>query len=190
MNDPRRPDDVRQPSGEPPRESLPRKSSSPLLWILLLIALIAVGWYFYSQRGPVTAPEAPPTPVGTAPEIGDGTPPPPASERRPREATPAPAAGVTRDASPVTPIDPGYPAAALRAREEGLVMLRATVDSDGRTGDIEIIESSRSRELDRAALAAVRDARFSPAMRDGKPIPSTVQVPVEFRLDANASAQR
>ena len=62
MNDPRRTDDVRQPAGEPPRESLPRKSSSPLLWILLLIALIAVGWYFYSQRGPVNAPEAPPTP--------------------------------------------------------------------------------------------------------------------------------
>ena len=73
MNDPRRTDDVRQPAGEPPRESLPRKSSSPLLWILLLIALIAVGWYFYSQRGPVNAPEAPPTPIGTSPEIGDGT---------------------------------------------------------------------------------------------------------------------
>lgn len=190
MNDPRNPDDVRRPTGEPPRESLPRKSSSPLLWILLLIALVAIGWYFYSQRGPVNAPEAPPTPIGTTPEIGDGTAPPPASERARRDPAPAPSKGVTRDASPMMPIEPDYPAAALRAREEGLVMLRATVDEEGRTADIEIVESSRSRELDRAALAAVRDARFSPAMRNGKAIASTVQVPVDFRLDANASAQR
>ena len=171
-----------------------------MLWILLLIALAAIGWYFYSQRGPVNAPEAPPTPLGTVPEIGDGTAPPPASERprRPTERAapkaPAPArdAGtrVTRDASPVTPISPDYPAAALRARQEGLVVLRAQLGADGLPTSVDVVQSSRSRDLDRAAQAAVRGARFAPAMRDGKPIASTVEVPVDFRLDASASAQR
>lgn len=175
------------PPGEPPPESLPRKSSSPLLWILLLIALIAVGWYFFSQRGPTQAPEAPPTPIGTTPEVGDGTPPPPASEReRPRETPPAASAGPTRDASPAAPIEPSYPPAALRARAEGSVLLRAQVDAQGRATDVEVVQSSRSRELDRAALEAVREARFSPALRDGKPIASTVNVPVDFRLEESA----
>lgn len=190
MNDPR-PDRAGPPPppGEPPRESLPRKSASPLLWILILIALIALGWYVFSQRGPSQAPEAPPAPGETAPGIGDGTPPPPASERAPAEQEPArpPAVGATRDARPLAPIAPAYPAAALRAREEGSVLLQVQVDAQGRAGDIRVVESSRSRDLDRAARDAVRDARFDPAMRNGRAIASTVNVPVDFRLDESAA---
>ena len=47
---------------------------------------------------------------------------------------------------------------------------------------VELAQRSRSRDLDRAALAAVRGWTFEPALRDGKPVASTVQVPVDFRL--------
>lgn len=193
MNDPD-PRDNRRPdahgTGGPSREGLPRKSSSPLLWILLLIALAAIGWYFYSQRGPVQGTEAPPGPVGNTPEIGDGSPPPPASEQPARMPEPSADAGATRDARLLQPPAPTYPPAAVRAGEEGMVMLRATVDRDGHPQDVEVVTSSRSRELDRAALEAVRAARFLPALRDGRPIVSKVNVPVDFRLDDNATAQR
>ncbi|WP_078921413.1 TonB family protein [Thiothrix eikelboomii] len=36
--------------------------------------------------------------------------------------------------------------------------------------------------LDAAALKAVRSWSFMPAQRDGKPIPSIVQLPVRFKL--------
>ena len=49
-------------------------------------------------------------------------------------------------------------------------------------GKVELAQRSRSRDLDRAALAAVRGWTFEPALRDGKPVASTVQVPVDFRL--------
>src|SRR5690606_31949248 len=49
----------------PPPPTPERKRASPLLWILLLLALLAFGWFIYSQRaGVTTAPEPlPPSPV-------------------------------------------------------------------------------------------------------------------------------
>ncbi len=184
MNDPR-PQTPPPPGDEPPQDAPPRKSSGTLVWLLILIAVMALGWYFFSQRGPTQAPDVPPTPIGTTPDIGDGTAPPPASERAP--AASRPSAGITRDASPLAPIQPDYPPAALRARQEGSVLLQVHVDAQGQASDIEIVNSSRSRELDRAARDAVRSARFNPAMRDGQPIESMVNVPVDFRLSESAT---
>ena len=59
------------PPEQPPRQDEPaRRTAAPLLWIVLLLALLAFGWFIYSQRaGMEVAPDAaPPPPV----QIGDG----------------------------------------------------------------------------------------------------------------------
>ncbi len=182
MNDPiQRPNDAR-PQDLPP-EGGERTRSSPLLWILLLIALVAVGWYFLSQRETVTQ-----TPLPDAPVIGDGTAPPaepdPAATPATRPTAPAaPARPANRDAAPLAAADPAYPPAAARNREEGSVILLVQVDASGTPTDVAIETRSGSRDLDRAAVDAVRKWSFEPAIQGGKPVASSVRVPVDFKLD-------
>ena len=77
---------------------------------------------------------------------------------------------------------PRYPEIAREHGWQGRVLLRVQVDSQGRTGDVAIKRSSGHNVLDRAALAAVRDWRFNPARRAGRPVPGAVDVPISFRL--------
>src|SRR5690606_19355966 len=88
-----------------------------------------------------------------------------------------------RDALPLGQPAPVYPASAPRAGEQGTVVLQAAVRADGRPGNIEVARRSGSSDLDRAAVEAVRGWTFEPAIRNGEPVASSVQVPVEFRLD-------
>lgn len=183
--------DPMPPRNEPPRnppaaEPTTRKGVSPLVWILLLIAMLAFGWYFYSQRGAVISPTDPDAPtaidIGSAQEAAaerERT----AVDARPTPRTAAPRTPTDRDPSPVARVQPSYPPAAHRAREEGTVIVRAEVDAAGNPGNVSVARRSSSRELDRAAVDAVRKWKFEPAVKDGKAVASTVDVPVEFRLD-------
>ncbi len=54
-----------------------------------------------------------------------------------------------------------------RAHEEGVVLLSILLGIDGRVSDISIASSSGFPRLDRAALEAVRDWRWSPLVRNG-----------------------
>lgn len=98
--------------------------------------------------------------------------------------SPAPAStAALADASvprPLSTPSPDYPAAALRAGAGGNVVLRIEVGADGRPGSVEVVASSRNRELDRAAVRAVRRWRFQPAMRDGVAVPASVQQTISF----------
>lgn len=99
-------------------------------------------------------------------------------------ATPGvPSPGVAGDASiprPLSAPPPDYPSRALRAGVSGDVTLRIEVDADGRPGEIEVVGSSRNRDLDRAAVQAVRRWRFQPAMRAGVPVAGHVQQVISF----------
>lgn len=98
-------------------------------------------------------------------------------------AAPAAAAGPetgSREPRVVSAPAPDYPAAALRAGASGEVVLRIEVDAGGRPAEISVVSSSRNRDLDRAALRAVRRWRFEPALRDGQPVPGTVQQSIRF----------
>ncbi|MFT4198632.1 MAG: energy transducer TonB [Pseudoxanthomonas sp.] len=77
---------------------------------------------------------------------------------------------------------PGYPPAALRKGETGSVLLRAQVDAQGSPQGLAIVRSSGSRDLDRAAMEAVRKWKFQPALDDGEPVAGTVDIPFEFNL--------
>jgi len=63
------------------------------------------------------------------------------------------------------------------------VLVRVEVDTSGRPAGVEVEQRSGSRELDRAALEAVRGWRFQPAQRDGQPVPGSLVIPIDFRLE-------
>ncbi|HSR64076.1 MAG TPA: energy transducer TonB, partial [Xanthomonadaceae bacterium] len=114
---------------------------------------------------------------------------PPVPARAPapsRPVQPAPGTEVaTAGASDPLPLvhpAPRYPADALRNQESGTVLLNVQVGADGVPTLVEVVRSSRSRSLDRAASEAVRQWRFRPAQRNGQPVPGSVQVPVGFSL--------
>lgn len=117
---------------------------------------------------------------GETPSL-DGT---PASAPEPMAPPPPPAAeaagGETVSARPVRSPRPEYPAQALRRGEAGTVLLQVEVDAGGQPTRVQVVQSSRSRALDRAAANAVERWEFSPALRNGQPVASRVLVPVEF----------
>ncbi len=88
-----------------------------------------------------------------------------------------------RDAAPIARLQPAYPPAAFRAGEEGTVLVRVQIDANGMPTQVDVANGSSSRELDRAAVEAVRTWRFEPAVKDGQRVASTVQVPIDFKLD-------
>ena len=103
----------------------------------------------------------------------------PATQVPAAAAAAAPETG-SREPRAVSAPAPDYPAAALRAGASGEVVLRIEVDDRGRPAEVSVVSSSRNRDLDRAALRAVRRWRFEPALRDGQPVPGTVQQSIRF----------
>jgi protein TonB len=90
---------------------------------------------------------------------------------------PRPVAGMETNRAPI------YPPGALRRGEQGRVMLRVNVSADGTPLDVALLETSGHSSLDSAALSAVRQWRFVPAMQGGTPVSAVAEVPVRFRLD-------
>ena len=76
---------------------------------------------------------------------------------------------------------PQYPPAALRSGVTGTVMVRVAVDASGAPTEVTLEKNSGSRDLDRAAVEAVRKWRFQPAQRDGRPVAASLVIPIEFR---------
>lgn len=111
-------------------------------------------------------------------------PPPPREQLPPPSPRPAPDTAMAGAADtapvPVSSPAPRYPRDALRRGESGETVLRIHVGADGVPGEIDLVRSSGSRSLDRAATDAVRKWRFQPARRGGQPIPGEVQVPISF----------
>ncbi len=77
---------------------------------------------------------------------------------------------------------PIYPPKCLRSGTEGVVKVRVLVGEDGSPQEISLAKSSGDSALDEAALTAVRDWIFVPAMRNGMPVRSWAVVPIEFKL--------
>jgi protein TonB len=76
---------------------------------------------------------------------------------------------------------PDYPMGASRTRTEGAVRLRFVVRRDGNVDAVEVIDSSNpGNGFEEAARKAVRNWRYAPAMRAGKPVDVTLEISVEF----------
>jgi protein TonB len=80
----------------------------------------------------------------------------------------------------VTRVAPVYPDLARSAGVDGRVVVLALVGKDGRIKDARIAKSVPM--LDEAALAAVRQWVFTPALNGGHPVLVWVRVPVVFTL--------
>ncbi|KAF1708200.1 energy transducer TonB [Pseudoxanthomonas sacheonensis] len=78
---------------------------------------------------------------------------------------------------------PRYPSDALRRGESGTVLVRVEVDVNGAPAGVALAQRSGSRDLDRAAMEAVRKWRFMPAQRDGQAIASSLVIPIDFKAD-------
>jgi TonB family protein len=83
--------------------------------------------------------------------------------------------------NPVTPMV--YPPALLEQGIEGRVLLRLYVDASGKliADSTRVAESSGYPALDSAALSGARELRFSPALRNGRPVSAPFLQPVHFR---------
>jgi protein TonB len=78
---------------------------------------------------------------------------------------------------------PPYPSYSQRLGEEGKVILRVLVSTEGNAQEVELHTSSGSRRLDDSALNTVRAWKFVPAKRAGVAIESRVLVPILFKLE-------
>ncbi len=143
---------------------------------------------------PRTVPVAAAAPVEIAPPVATETAVSPVAESAKQAAVPPAPSVAPRAEQTVTPPvfnaaylrnpPPRYPPAARRNSEEGTVVLRVLVTTDGTASRTELDRSSGSMSLDSAALEAVRNWRFVPARRGAQNIEDWVRVPVVFRLES------
>ena len=93
---------------------------------------------------------------------------------------PEPVGGMTAIMQQVT-----YPKAALKDGIEGKVLLSIVVDKAGKVKSVEISQGVRS-DLDQAAVKAIKKTHWIPAQKDGKPVESSVVLPIQFKLEKKA----
>jgi protein TonB len=80
-------------------------------------------------------------------------------------------------------VKPKYTPDAMRAKLQGAVELEIIVLEDGTVGDVRVTKSlDRASGLDDAAIAAAKQWKFTPGMKDGKPVATRVLMTLEFRL--------
>lgn len=119
--------------------------------------------------------------VGIMDGIRDGvdtlTPPPPP----PVDTPPAKVrVGEVRQPVKIHDVAPLYPAIAQSARVQGIVIIQATIGVDGQVIDASVLRSVPL--LDEAALAAVRQWRYTPTRLNGAPVAVVMTVTVNFTL--------
>jgi protein TonB len=78
---------------------------------------------------------------------------------------------------------PQYSPEAMRAKVQGVAVLSGVVGVDGTLHDIRVVRSlDAAFGLDREAIACVKQWRFRPGMRQGKPVAVYVTIEVAFTL--------
>ena len=98
--------------------------------------------------------------------------------------SPSIATGAEADtgAHTLTRVPPKYPPEAARAGATGTVVLIISVSAAGAIENVLVERSSGNRLLDTAAIDAVNEWTFAPAIEHGKPARGRVRVPVDFNM--------
>ena len=144
---------------------------------LALVLLLGVSVALLAQTAP-PAPPAPPAPV-SAPDA------PPAPLAPEASATDSQTAyrigdGVSMPL-PTYRTEPEYTKEALAAHLEGTTFLSIVVSPEGTATDVRIVRSL-DKGLDEKAVEAVRQWKFEPGLKAGKPVPVIANVEINFRL--------
>jgi protein TonB len=79
-------------------------------------------------------------------------------------------------------VKPEYPASAIRDRAQGVTLLSVEVLRTGRVGRVIVKRSAGHRDLDRAAVEAVKQWQFEPARRGATAVTVWATLPVNFEL--------
>ena len=80
-------------------------------------------------------------------------------------------------------IPPLYPRIAKKSGWEGTVLVRVTVQPNGKAGEVTVRRSSGYEILDKAAIDAVKKWSFHPEKDGNIPIRSVVEIPIKFSLN-------
>ncbi|MBN1274125.1 MAG: TonB family protein [Candidatus Aminicenantes bacterium] len=83
---------------------------------------------------------------------------------------------------PVKQVQPSYPEALKIKGIEGTVILEIKTDEEGNIIDIKVIKSVHP-ELDHAAVSALKQWKYEPALKEGKPVSVVFTVSVDYKLD-------
>jgi TonB family protein len=76
---------------------------------------------------------------------------------------------------------PVYPASALQAKVEGVVVLDTIIGTDGAVQHVQVLSGPDA--LSSAAMDAVKWWRFQPYQRNGRPVRTHTILEVDFRLN-------
>ena len=101
---------------------------------------------------------------------------PQAAEDKPVKAT-----GDIKPPKIINMVQPVYPEEARKQGIEGVVILEATTDVDGKVKDVKVLRPVPA--LNQAALDAVKQWVYEPMIINGKPMPVVFTVTVRFTLD-------
>jgi periplasmic protein TonB len=77
--------------------------------------------------------------------------------------------------------DPEYTEKARKERQQGTVLIRMVVGSDGLPRDVEVYRSL-SADLDESAVNTVKKWKFAPGTKDGEPVAVQIIVEISFHL--------
>ena len=75
-----------------------------------------------------------------------------------------------------------YPGWARRKGSEGLLVAALEILEDGSVGRWRIVQSTGDASLDKAAAKTFQTWKFQPALKNGKPVKTCIQVPINFEL--------
>jgi len=90
--------------------------------------------------------------------------------------------GIVTPVKPLNTERPPYPRRARESGWQGRVILQLSITPQGRVMTAAIHESSGYSLLDNSAIQAAKNWTFEPAKNGGFPVPSTVNIPIQFDL--------
>ncbi len=94
--------------------------------------------------------------------------------------TPLPVGGDVKAAKLLSSISPIYPSLAKSQHVEGDVRIDALIDANGRVSAMKVV--SGATLLHQAAMDALHQWKYQPAVLDGKAVPMHLTVTIQFRL--------
>jgi TonB family protein len=94
---------------------------------------------------------------------------------------------VDQKAHLLTSFEPDSNDFAQAAGVAGMALYHTVIGADGKPGEIAVARPI-GFGLDENAVAAIRKAKFSPAIKDGKPVPVMLDLVVQFRIFSNRTA--